>query len=129
MRFFGKILGTEKDYYVIECDGEVEEDEAGAGDGDGDGEPDPKLEGKGTGVNRYQYWVSTDSLSEWTKLPELKYSELIAARQIKVLLTGNLERKIFTNPFFFGQEKHYLRAQISRITHSTTLYPKGLYRM
>jgi hypothetical protein len=39
-----------------------------------------------------------------------------------------LERKIFTNPFFEGQEKHYLRAQIARVTHSTTLLPKGIMK-
>ena len=58
IRFFGKILGTEKDYYVIECEGEVEEDpEAGAGDDD-QADPDPKLEPKGTGVNEFTYWVA-----------------------------------------------------------------------
>lgn len=45
------------------------------------------------------------------------------------MFTGDLDRPIFTNPFFFGQEKHYLRAQISRISHSTTLFPSGLFRM
>jgi len=25
-------------------------------------------------------------------------------------------------------EKHYLRAQIARISHSTTIIPKGLYK-
>lgn len=45
-----------------------------------------------------------------------------------MLFTGDLERKIFTNPFFEGQEKHYLRAQIARITHSTSLLPKGLWK-
>jgi radial spoke head protein 4/6 len=44
-------------------------------------------------------------------------------------LSGDLERKIITNPFFFGTEKNYLRAQIARITHSTTIVPKGLYRL
>jgi hypothetical protein len=53
---------------------------------------------------------------------------MAAARKIKVLFTGDLERSIFTNPFFFGKEKHYLRAQISRIYYSTTLCPKGLFR-
>lgn len=47
---------------------------------------------------------------------------------IKVLFTGNLDRQIFTNPFFEGQEKHYLRAQISRIYHATTVTWKGQYR-
>lgn len=47
---------------------------------------------------------------------------------VKVLFTGDLERRIFTNPFFDGCEKHYLRAQIARISHSTSLIPKGLMR-
>lgn len=45
-----------------------------------------------------------------------------------MLFTGNLTRQIYTNPFFEGQEQHYLRAQIARIVHSTTLIPKGLMR-
>lgn len=54
---------------------------------------------------------------------------MIAARQVKVLFTGDLERPIFTNPFFFGKEKHYLRAQLSRIIHSTTLLPVGVMKL
>jgi hypothetical protein len=46
-----------------------------------------------------------------------------------VAFTGELNRQIFTNPHFFGQEKHYLRAQIARIMHSTTLVPKGIYKV
>merc|ERR1712205_195058 len=46
----------------------------------------------------------------------------------KMLLTGDLERPIFTNPFFEGTEKVYLRAQIARVSMSTTLIPKGLYK-
>lgn len=42
--------------------------------------------------------------------------------------TGNLDNKIFTNPFYFGTEMVYLRAQIARISHSTTLVPKGLLK-
>ena len=42
--------------------------------------------------------------------------------------TGDLEHKIITNPFFFKTEKTYLRAQIARIVHSTTIIPKGLYK-
>jgi hypothetical protein len=45
------------------------------------------------------------------------------------MFTGDLNRAIYTNPYFFGKEKHYLRAQIARISHSTTLCPKGQYRM
>jgi hypothetical protein len=39
-----------------------------------------------------------------------------------------LNAKIYTNPFYFETEKVLLRAQISRITNSTTLVPKGLFR-
>ena len=51
------------------------------------------------------------------------------SRKVKVLLTGNLERDIITNPFFFGKEKNYLRAQIARISHSTNLVPTGVWNV
>jgi radial spoke head protein 4/6 len=125
LRFFGKIRGTEKDYYVAE--GELEGGDEG---GEGEGEEKPAdFEAKGTGVNKYTYWVSHSSFTTWAKLPDLLPKDIAAARSIKVLLTGDLERTIFTNPFFFGKEKHYLRAQIARISHSTTLCPKGLFRL
>ena len=102
---------------------------AEAGDEEAEeGEREADFEAKGTGVNENTYYVAENSLSEWKKLPDLAPQEIEASRQIKVLFTGNLERNIYTNPFFFGQEKHYLRAQIARITHSTTLLPKGVKR-
>jgi len=124
LRFFGKIRGTDNDYYVVE--GEVEGgDEEGA-----EGEEKPAdFEAKGSGVNKFTYFVSHQSFDKWTKLPDLLPKDVDAARSIKVLLTGDLERTIFTNPFFFGKEKHFLRAQIARISHSTTLCPKGLFRL
>ena len=57
--------------------------------------------------------------------PEL----LNASRAIKVRLTGNLDHLIVTNPFFFGLERHYVRAQIARISHSTTIIPRGLHKL
>lgn len=54
--------------------------------------------------------------------------DIKAAREIKVSFSGDLERSIITNPFFFGKEKHFLRAQIARISHSTSIVPKGIYR-
>jgi radial spoke head protein 4A len=68
------------------------------------------MEGAGTGVNKYTYYVSHSSFSSWTKLPNLTLKDIEASRAIKVMFSGNLERTIFTNPFFFGKEKHYLRA-------------------
>ena len=112
IRLFGKIYGTERDYYILEAQGEGGEDEeAGEGGGEGeDREADPKLEGRGTGVNELTYYVAHDALSDWKRLPDLSYKDLIMARQTKVLFTGDLERQIFTNPFFFGKEKQFLRA-------------------
>lgn len=105
------------------------EGEADGGE-DEDGEEKPaEFEPKGTGVNKFTYWVSHQSFGAWTKLPDLMPNDIEAARQIKVLFSGNLDRTIFTNPFFFGKEKHYLRAQIARISHSTTLCPVGLFRL
>ena len=129
LRFFGKIFGTVSDYYVIEAVGDAGDDENEEEAPGEDAEPDPRLEGKGTGVNELSYYVACDSLSDWKRLPDLSYKDLIAARQVKVLFSGNLERPIFTNPFFFGKEKHYLRAQLSRIIHSTTLLPVGVMKL
>lgn len=120
LTFFGKITGTESDYYIAEglVEGEEENEE----------EKEPDFEPKGTGVNKYTYFVAGNSLAEWTKLPDLTPKQIQASRCIKVLFSGNLEKNIFTNPFFEGQEKHYLRAQIARICFSTTLFPKGLMK-
>ena len=81
------------------------------------------MEPRGSGVNKLAYWVTHSSLGAWKKLPDLAPADIAAARGIKVLFTGDLERTIYTNPFFFGKEKHYLRAQIARISHSTSLAP------
>mmetsp|Transcript_40301 Transcript_40301/g.61500 ORF Transcript_40301/g.61500 Transcript_40301/m.61500 type:complete len:267 (-) Transcript_40301:439-1239(-) len=124
LRFFGKIRGTEQDYYIVEGEAEGGEEEGGAEE-----EKPADFEDKGTGVNKMTYWVSHSSFSKWTKLPDLYPQDISASRSIKVLFSGNLERTIFTNPFFFKTEKFYLRAQIARIYHSTTLCPKGLFRL
>jgi radial spoke head protein 4A len=40
-----------------------------------------------------------------------------------------LNASIDSNPPFPGKERHFLRAQIARITHATVIIPKGLYEM
>ena len=85
-------------------------------------------EPRGSGVNEYAYFVANEAQGPWTPLPDLEPQDLEAARQIKVCFTGNLEREIVTNPFYFRREKHYLRAQISRIHHASKLVPAGRYR-
>lgn len=130
MRFFGKIRCTQADYYVVEATAEGAE-EVGEGEGDEAAvdEKDPDQEEKGTGVNKYTYFVTNSPFTPWKKLPDLAPSHIEAARRVKVLFSGDLERDIICNPFFFGKEKNLLRAQIARITHSTQLVPAGSYKL
>jgi len=73
--------------------------------------------------------VTSSTFEEWKKLPDLSPKLIKAARSVKLLFSGDLEREIMCNPFFFGKEKHLLRAQIARITQSTTLVPAGSYKL
>lgn len=57
----------------------------------------------------------------------MKPAHIRIAKQIKHILTGNLNATIDSNPPFPGKERHFLRAQIARITHATVIIPKGLY--
>ena len=118
LSLFGKIRGTVSDYYIVEATVEREEGEGKEG-----------MEAPGTGVNKSVFYVAKDSKSAWTKLPDLSPAEITAARKIRMLFTGDLTRKIICNPFFFGTEADYLRAQISRIQHSTAIIPKGVMRL
>jgi len=44
-------------------------------------------------------------------------------------LSGNLDNKIYTNPFYFEKESVLLRAQIARISCSTTLTANPLFKL
>lgn len=79
-------------------------------------------------MNKFVYWACNSPLEAWTQLPDLAPSDIQAARDVKVFFTGDLEKRIVTNPFFFKREKNFLRAQISRIAFGTTIVPKGMYR-
>eukprot|EP00347_Sterkiella_histriomuscorum_P000777 403374544 len=123
IRLWGKIHGTEKDYYIAEGLGSKLEE------GGEIMEPPADFEVRGSGVNKYQYWACNSPLGKWILLPDLLPKDIKAARSIKVNFSGNLDRPIYTNPYFFGLEKHYLRAQIARISHSTTIVPSGLNKV
>lgn len=120
IRFWGKILGLELDYYVLQgVVGEVpslEETPKGA-------------EKRGEGANYYTYWVANNLLyPQWTQLPLTSPEHLRAARRIKRHFTGHLEAPLQADPAFPGLEKHYLKAQLVRMTHSLELVPKGLLK-
>ena len=120
LRLWGKINGTVKDYYVVEAfePKNLPEDTRPEGG-----------EARGVGVNEYTYFVANQAQGPWEPLPDLNPDDLAAARTIKVCFTGNLERNIVTNPFYFKQEKNYLRAQIARIHSATKLVPIGRHKI
>ncbi|CAF0810935.1 unnamed protein product [Adineta ricciae] len=155
LRFWGKILGTEKNYYVAEveqnADEEVEEEEENEEnnendekdadeDEEGEGEEDPlpksaykpppsvPKEERGTGVNKYTYYVCNRPGAPWVRLPTVTPAQISLARQIKVFFTGDLNREIKSFPAYPGTEKHYLRAQIARISATTQVSPNGRFK-
>lgn len=115
-RLFGKIYTRGKPYYVVEALSTFEGEEI----------DETKQEGK-TGANRYNYYV-TQSLEDgasWTKLPEVTMAQVVASRQFKRLLTGNIDAAVPTFPFFPGNEANLLRTQIARIAGATLISPDG----
>lgn len=121
MRFWGKIYGREKDYYVAE--GTL--DNAGRED-----IPRPKgFEPRGTGLNRFTYWVTDNVLEDWIELPDVTPQHLQQSRFIKKLFTGRLDAEVVSYPIFSGKERHLLRAQITRISSACTIIPKGIYKL
>merc|ERR1719421_2273890 len=113
LRFWGKILGIQNDYFIAE------------GVIDGTGEAEDPVEARGKGANTFSYWVSTGTNAPWVQLPLVRPDHIIAARKVKHLMTGDLESDVLTMPFFPGKEKHFLRAQIARISSSSCLAVDG----
>lgn len=117
IRFWGKLLCSENDLYVIEMKANTDPNYAIPGE-----------EPRGEGVNSNIYWVTTDLLGDWKKLPDLKGVHVAGAKKIKKILSGNLEANVDAYPFFNDKEKYLIRAQIARISASTILVPKGVYK-
>jgi radial spoke head protein 4A len=108
MRFWGKIRGTHADYFIAEGTSDAAPAEGGE---DNEGGARGDLEARGEGVNVYSYWVTNSPENKsWVLLPDLKPEDLDAARGARVQFTGNLNKKIYTNPFFFKAEQYLLRA-------------------
>lgn len=68
-------------------------------------------------------------MNDWVQLPDIEPHQLVASRYISRLLSGNLNAKIDSNPPFPGKERHFLRAQLARIQHSTELCLKGEFEI
>ena len=78
---------------------------------------------KEDGVNRNTFFVTNNLNEKWIELPDVKPKQIIQSRIIKYIFTGNLNRKIYTNPTFDGEERHLLRCQLARIYHGSKLVP------
>jgi len=87
------------------------------------------MEARGSGVNTYDYFALNSPLDAWAQLPDLKPQDIKNARSIRYQLSGDLDGKIYTNPFYFEKENVLLRAQIARISCSTTLTAKTLFKV
>ncbi|EGR33830.1 radial spoke head protein, putative [Ichthyophthirius multifiliis] len=119
MRFWGKFLTRGNDYYVAQCFyNNLNSDKM-----------QNKDEQYGAGVNKYSYWVTQNVLDEWIELPLITAEQMQIAKQIKYICKGDLNANVQTYPHFNGKEKHFLKAQIVRITHGCELCPKGLYKL
>ena len=91
--------------------------------------PLPEQEVRGVGVNVYTYWVSDSVFSDWIQLPDAQQEHIVIAKMVKRQFTGNLNADIDSCPPFPGKERHFLRAQLARITHATELCPKGQFEV
>lgn len=126
LRLWGKILGTEGDYYIAEG---LLESKTGTPPPVLPGTPEYDVEPRGEGANSFTYWVSPVGSAPWVRLPSARASHIVAARNIKHLMTGNLDAPVLSMPWYPGKERHLLRAQIARITASCTLAAKGWYEL
>lgn len=134
LRVWGKLLGTSGDYYVAEG---VLQAPPKAPDSAPPpapqpfvlpGSPEYDVEPRGQGANACAYWVSQGGSAPWVRLPAARASHIVAARRIQKLLTGDLASPVLSAPWFPGEERHLLRAQIARISSSTVLAVKGWYQ-
>ncbi|XP_031820232.1 radial spoke head protein 4 homolog A isoform X2 [Sarcophilus harrisii] len=144
-RFWGKILGIDRNYIVAEVEFREGEDEEEIEEEDNieESETDeeetelPKSSYKGpqvipkeenrTGANKYTYFVCNEPGRPWVRLPSVTPAQIVIARKIKKFFTGRLDAPIISYPPFPGNESNYLRAQIARISAGTHISPLGFY--
>jgi len=91
---------------------------------------DPTINPEGAeGGNRYAYWVANSVHGEFTKLPPVTPEQIIAARRLRRMFTGNLDTVVGGHPPFpGGTEKEFLRAVIGLITMETHVVPKDILK-
>lgn len=122
IRFFGKILGINKNYYV--CEAKLKSYPKGLKEN-----PVTKAEPSGVGLNEYIYLVTNSPEAPWVQLPDVVPEQILTARQMRRFLTGDLKAPVLGYPRFPFPEASYLRCQIARISAATVVSPKGFYTM
>ncbi|CAF4657953.1 unnamed protein product, partial [Rotaria socialis] len=155
LRFWGKIFGTQKNYFIAEAEQNVDDEtdenelheEAHISDDNRhpneeemDDEEDmlpkstykpppvvPKEE-RGTGANKYTYYVCNHPGGVWVKLPIVTPAQISQARLIKHYFTGDLNKEITSYPAYPGTERNYLRAQVARISATSSVSPAGKFK-
>jgi len=118
VRFFGKLLGTGADYYVVLGMGATPPVEAAG---------DVPSEESGAGLNACACFVATDPTASFVLLPDVTPAQVVASTKIKKYLTGDLDAPVACYPPFPGVEKNLLRALIARIGNATELVPDGKF--
>ena len=121
IRLFGKVLGTQSDYYVVE--------------GKHATPPTPTPTSKnpqepelpGAGLNECVYFVASGVAGAFEQLPDVRPEQIAASLRIKKLFTGDLAAPVACYPPFPGVERDYLRTQIARIAQATVLVPTGKF--
>ena len=119
LRFWGKIFGKDKDYYIIQV--EFKENK-NLGAFYKKGSPDPQgLEG----ANKFSFFVANYLLEEWVELPVVSSVQIQLSRLFNYYFTGDLSAKVNSFVPFPGLENHLLKCTILRITHATSICPDG----
>lgn len=116
LRFWGKILGKNADYYVLEAtqDGILTEEE----EADSSYEP---------AANKYAYYVSNELGKAFTQLPNVSAGHISGARSFRKFFSGDLAAPVAAHPPFAGTEAHLLRATVALINGETTVAPSYFY--
>lgn len=121
VRFFGKILGTSADYYVVEGSYTPGSEPAAAAATAGT----TPAEAPGTGLNTHVYFVAPNPSAPFVKLSDVLPEHVVSASGTKTFFTGSLGAPVKTFPAYPGNEAALLRAQIARIAAATVLAPAG----
>ncbi len=118
IKFWGKIYGTCKDYYIIQ----VKYKGFGNDKFSSSKVHEPRyLEGANCSI----FFVSNNSFEDWVELPDVTYEQLRICRLFKYYFKGNLNSEVNSFIPFPGKESHLLKCTILRIMHSTFIVPEG----